>query len=278
MGGLLQFLIRIRLFLLFLLLEGASIILLIENNTYPGIAYLNSSNEVVASVMNTTGQVKDYFLLGIVNDDLAAENAKLNVKLKMLELELDNYKINSIKDTSLAQYKYIVAKVVNNSVSREDNYLTINKGSESGLQPGMGVLSPSGVVGRVKQVSPRYATITSVLHRNQLVSAKIKRLNAFGTLRWKGGDPFKANLEYIARHIKPKIGDSVVTSAYSTVFPEGIMIGRIRKATVGDDETFYNIEVELATDYSTLTYVYVIENRQKIERDTLEVINNPAKP
>lgn len=277
MGGLIQFLIRIRLFLLFFLLEGVSIYMLIQNNTYPGIAYLNSSNEVIASVMETTGQIKDYFLLGVVNDELAAENARLNVRLKALELEMDRRYIDSLKDTSLAKYQYLVARVVNNSVSREDNYLTINKGSLDGILPGMGVLSPNGVVGRIKQVSARYSTITSVLHRNQLVSAKIKRLNAFGTLRWKGGDPFKANLEYIARHIKPKIGDTVVTSSYSTVFPEGMMIGRIKKATVGDDETFFNIEVELSTDFATLTYVYIIENRQKLEQDTLEALNDPIK-
>ena len=130
--------------------------------------------------------------------------------------------------------------------------------------------TPQGVVGRVMVCSQHYSTATSLLHSKMLISAEISRIHASGSLRWGGTNPDKANLEYVARHLKPKVGDTVRTSEYSNILPEGIHVGIIRKIALKDDATFYNIEVDLATDFSTLNYVYVIENKLKSEKDTIQ--------
>jgi rod shape-determining protein MreC len=160
---------------------------------------------------------------------------------------------------------------VNNSLRRVDNYLTLNVGTRQGVQRGMGVLSAAGVVGRVKVVSEHYATVTSVLHSKTFISAKIKRDNTFGSIKWLGDDPTHALLDNIPRQNKLVRGDTIVTSGYNAVFPEGVMIGTIDSFRKEPDKGFWIVQVRLAVDFSNLTYVYVINPRTKVERDTLEL-------
>lgn len=221
--------------------------------------------------MAVSDAITGYFSLVQENDKLAHENARLNALLVNQESLLQKLIMDSLKrPEALNQYKFIVAKVINNSVSRPNNYITLNKGSEDGIKPGMGIISPKGVVGRVMACSPHFSTATSLLHSKMLISAEISRINASGTLKWGGTDPSKANLEFVARHLKPKRGDTVRTSEYSNILPEGIHVGVISKIELKDNATFYNIVVDLATDFSTLNFVYVIENQLKTERDTLQ--------
>ncbi len=239
-------------------------------NAWQRIEYFNTSGAVAARTYEAQSQVNGYFALKEVNNDLAAENARLLAEVDKLKSLKEKYMIDSLgKDTAI-QYDYLVAKVINNSVTRINNYLTLNKGLADGVQPGMGVVSPSGVVGKVRNCSDHFATVVSLLHSKMLISAEIGRTRAFGTIKWKGTNPKAAQLLYIARHLKPKVGDTVVTSSLSTVFPQGVMVGKITRLSIRDDDTFYNIDVDLSANFGTLDYVYVVENALKAEQDTLE--------
>lgn len=275
MGSLFRFLYKYRMFQLFLVLEMICGWLIVQNNSYQGVAYLNSSNRVVAYWLYVSNSINDYFYLRKINSDLAEENARLNFLLSRNKLSVRYANMDTMRNAALLQYDYKVAKVINNSVSQVDNYLTINKGLADGLKPGMGVVSPSGVVGRIKICSEHFSTVTSLLHTKMLISAEIQRNSAFGSVKWDGNDPFKAKLLYIARHIKPVLGDTVVTSAFSTIFPAGLPVGIVRNINIRDDDTFYNIDLQLLTDFSTLSYVYVIQNTLKAEQDSIQNLTSP---
>lgn len=271
MGSLLRFLFEYRLFFLLVILEVIAFWLVVNKNLKQQTAFVNSSNEVAASVMGVTDAVVGYFSLGKENDKLASENARLNTLLvrqqQLLEkMTMDTLSLPVLKE----QYRFIVAKVINNSVALPNNYLTLNKGSLDGIKPGMGIISPQGVVGRVMVCSPHFSTATSLLHSKMLISAEISRIHASGSLKWGREDPDRANLEFIARHLVPKVGDTIRTSEFSNILPSGIHVGVIRDIKLKDDATFYNIEVDLATDFSTLNYVYVIENKFSAEKDSLQ--------
>ncbi len=205
-----------------------------------------------------------------VNQELAEENAKLRQELTRKALMSDiSYSAN--RDSSyIKKYKYTTAKVINNSTKNFRNYLTINKGWADSLAPGMGVICNEGIVGRVKSCSKYFSTITSILHKEIMVSSKIKRLKAAGTVKWDGIDATKAKLLYIPRHLEIKRGDTIVTSEYNSVFPEGEMIGYIESIKVKGDENFYNIDINLSTDFTKLSYVYVIKNNLRFQLDSLE--------
>jgi rod shape-determining protein MreC len=161
--------------------------------------------------------------------------------------------------------------VINNSIRRTNNYLTLAAGSQDGVKPGMGVISPDGTVGRIKTVSRHYSTVTSLLHSQMLVSAKIKKDNTFGTIKWTGGDYRTALLDYIPLHVKPAKGDTIVTSGYNAVFPEGILVGTISQVEKEADRSFYTIRVKLSVDFAQISYVYVVENPKRAEQDSLQL-------
>ena len=246
--------------------------MVVNKNIKQQTAFLNSSNQVAATFMEITDAVVGYFSLARENDKLAAENARLNGMIVKSQQIIQKMAMDSIAiPQTLDQYRFIVAKVINNSVARPNNYITLNKGTQDGIQPGMGIISPQGVVGRVMVCSPHFSTATSLLHSKMLISAEITRIHASGSLKWGGTDPDRANLEFIARHLKPRVGDTVRTSEFSNILPEGIHVGIIRKIDLKDDATFYTVEIDLATDFSTLNYVYVIENKLKAEKDTIQL-------
>ncbi|MBF8964908.1 rod shape-determining protein MreC [Pontibacter sp. FD36] len=278
MRNLFAFIYRFRAFLIFVLLEALCIFLIVRYNTYQGAAMFNSANTYVGRVLEFQSGVTDYFRLASVNSTLAQENAVLRQQLMYYRQEADADSTDqldttyyAVSDSSKSEPFILHAgRVINNSVRRTNNYLTLAAGSLDGVKPGMGVISPNGAVGRVKTVSRHYATVTSLLHSQMLISAKIKKNNTFGTIKWTGGDYRTALLDYIPLHIKPEIGDTVVTSGYNTVFPEGIMVGTISEVERELDKSFYTIRVKLAVDFAQLSYVYVVENPRRPEQDSLE--------
>ena len=167
-------------------------------------------------------------------------------------------------------FPLVAARVVNNSLRSVDNYLTLNVGAAEGVQPGQGVLAPAGVVGRVKSVSEHYATVTSLLHSKTAVAARLKRDGTFGSVRWPGDDYRYALLDYIPRQNKLLRGDTVVTSGYNSVFPEGVFVGTVESFVKEPDKNFWTVQVRLGVDFSRLTYVYVVRQRARPERDSLE--------
>lgn len=182
-----------------------------------------------------------------------------------------------------AEYPLVPARVLNNSLRAVDNYLTLNVGTADGVQPGLGVLSAGGVVGQVKSASEHYATVFSLLHSKMAVAAKIKRDGTFGSVKWPGEDYSHALLDYIPRQNRLAVGDSVVTSGYNAIFPEGVFVGTVESFVKEPDKNFWTVHLRLGVDFSRLTYVYVVHNRPRTERDSLEAALTapepvPAKP
>ncbi|WP_347157282.1 rod shape-determining protein MreC [Pontibacter chitinilyticus] len=278
MRNLFAFIYRFRAFLVFVLLEVLCVYLIVRYNTYQGAAFFNSADKYVGQVLEFQSGVTDYFRLASINNTLARENAALReevLRFRMAEQadstsQLDTAYYAPTDTLRVLPYVLHAGRVINNSVRRTNNYLTLSVGTADGVQPGMGVVSDKGVVGRIKTVSEHYATVTSLLHSQLLISAKIKKSNTFGTIKWTGGDYRTANLDYIPLHEHPATGDTIVTSGFNTVFPEGLMVGTISSVKREPDKSFFTIRVKLSVDFAQLSYVYVIENMQKIERDSLE--------
>ncbi len=294
MHSLLTFLYNYRSSFLFIILESLSIFFVVNNNSYHQAAVLNSSNRLVASAMTTTNSVSEYFLLKEVNQRLAAENARLHElmisgepsnsnnlltrdSLRLQALEQDSVflfpQMRSKSDSvRLKQFAFVPAKVVDNTVYRAKNYVTINKGRLDGIEPDMGVISPDGVVGKVKDVSDHFAVITSVLHTNMYVSALVKRSHTLGSIVWKGRNPRLAGLDNIPIHINIINGDTIVTSGYSGIYPPNTMIGTVAAVRPEEDAAFYDIDIDLSNDFYQLSYVYVVKNLLRNEQDSLENI------
>lgn len=216
--------------------------------------------------------------LGDVNDQLIAENAELKTRVSAMQQlqgrSGDFYKVDS---TFAKRFEFTVAKVVNNTVNYTNNYLTLDKGRLDGIEPGDGVLCPQGVVGSVMSCSDHFSRVYSVLHSRQNVSSEIrnkalrdKNDKALGIAKWATLNPRIIDLTTIDRFKPIKQGDSVVTSEQNVVYPAGTMIGRVRKMSVKQDDAFFNIEVELSTDFQNLSYVYIVKNRLKKEQEELE--------
>ena len=264
------FFYQYRAFFSFLILEVICAWLIIENNQYQGARFFNSSSSMVASLNNLSQDVREYFLLRSINSTLAEENAYLRSKLEQYNQLAQVTGGNVITDsTILKQFDFISAKVVNNSVNRFTNYLTINKGSDDGIAPGMAVISPSGAVGKVKTVSDHYSVVMSILHVDYRISVILTRTQHFGSARWDGRDPDYLKLEFVPRHVNPLKGDTLVTSSYNAIFPEGIMVGVIED--IQQDETlFYDLKVKLSQDFRKLSFVEVVRSHLKHEQDSLE--------
>jgi rod shape-determining protein MreC len=160
--------------------------------------------------------------------------------------------------------------VVNNSVTKLNNYITIDKGSDAGIEPDMGVIGSNGVVGIVTSVSEHYATIRSALNSNTKISCMFKKNNAFGSLEWNGDSPKFSSLKYVNKHVEISSNDEIVTSNYSKLFPQGIPVGRVFSHSLDAGDNFHYIKVELNTDFSTLKNVYVVKNILKNEQQNLE--------
>ena len=259
-------------FFLFVIFFILSIVLLVRNNSFQRSGVINSSNIIIGTAYANFNKFQNYLRLAKVNDSLAAENAKLRSQLKNAFFD-DSVARKTVTDTvRRQQYTYIVATVVNNSVNQKDNYITINRGKRHGISRGMGVISSTGIVGIVKDVSSDFATITSLLNSDTKISASIVENQAFGSLIWGEGNynPKMAILQDIPNHIVVKRGQHVVTSGYSTLFPAGLPIGRILGTRAKGGDSFPEIEVKLYTDFSTLQYVYVIRNVFAQEKESLE--------
>ena len=180
--------------------------------------------------------------------------------------------------TREVDYPLVAARVLNNSLRAVDNYLTLNVGTADGVQPGLGVLSANGVVGQVKSASEHYATVFSLLHSKMAVAAKIKRDGTFGSVKWPGEDYSHALLDYIPRQNRLVRGDSVVTSGFNAIFPEGVFVGTVESFVKEPDKNFWTVRLRLGVDFSRLTYVYVVHNHPRTERDSLETALTAPEP
>ena len=270
MRNIFLFVLKNYLFFLFLVIETLCIVLVVQNSYYQRSSTINSANYITGNVYSVYNRVAQYFYLREENESLAKENAILHGMLK--DAYMDVSKNIWIKNDTLFKQKYVYfsAKVINNSVNRRNNFLTLDKGALSGVKPEMAVISSSGIVGIVKNVSPNFSTVMSLLHKDARLSAKIKNNNYFGSLTWDGTDYRSADLADIPKHVVLHKGDTILTSAYSSHYPEGIMVGVIDDFSIKEAANFYSIRVKFSCNYKTLTNVFVIENLFKEEQDKLE--------
>ncbi len=274
MRSLIRFLLRFKTLFLFIFLEIFSLVMIVNHNQFQRVHFLSSSNILVGTLYSFTESVTQYFSLGKVNEDLVKENAELKRRAEQLQSQIDFYRYDTTyvgrKNESLAKhYIFRTAKVINATTNLTNNYITIDKGTIDGIQEGMGVSNSEGVVGIVCNTSPHFSLVLPVLNSMSKINAKVAGKSDVGTVIWGGTDTRYAKLEEVPLYIPISVGDSVKSSAYSSVFPEGMMIGEVVEMKSRNDN-FYSIDIRLSVDFKHLSYVDVIEFRHDEEKRELE--------
>lgn len=274
MENLWQFLSRHFHWLLFVVLEAVSVVMLIGYNSYHSSVWITSANLVAGKIYEWQAGVENFFSLSRQNERLSQHNITLEQQLDQLRKQYVRLSGDTIafqqELQNMTDYQLIAAKVVSNSVNRHDNLITINKGSADGIETDMGVVCGNGIVGVVYLASLHYAIVIPALNNRSRISCSIRGSDYFGYLTWQGGDPSRANVEDIPRHAKFKKGDWIETSGYSSIFPHGITVGRIEKIFNSHDGLSYRLQVKLSTDFSCLRDVYVINDKSMAERMRLK--------
>ena len=274
MNNLLTFLAKHNHWLLFVVLEVMSLALLFQFNSYQGSVWFTSANVVTGKFYEINSSVESFISMGKLNEQLTMRNVYLERQVKHLSemLERGNSDSTLLRSTQvqlLSQYKLIPAKVVSNSINKQDNLITIDKGSLDGIRPDMGVVSGNGIVGVVYLVSPHYSMIIPVLNSHSNLSVMIENRGYFGVLHWEGGDSKMAFVDDIPRHARFNGGDNIVTSGYSALFPPGILVGKVHRTYNSPDGMSYRLRINLATDFSNLRDVCVINDAKLQERINL---------
>lgn len=270
MKSLFAFVLKHNFIFVFLFLQVVCVWLMVHNNGYQGSHVLNSSNRVVSNVYETAANTREYFSLKHENLRLAKENSVLRNFLKSNYAAVPVSEYTSNDTIYKQQYTYISAKVVNSSVNKRRNFLTINAGEKEGIERDMAVMTSEGVVGIVTNVSSNFCSAMSLLHKDVRVNCQLKKDGSYGPLIWNGDDYRFCQLTDIPTHSKIMKGDTVITSELSGIFPEGIMVGTIESYERKRNESFFTANVRLSADLKKVNYVYIIKNKFKGERDSLE--------
>ena len=267
MRNLLEFLSRHNHWFVFVLLEVLSLTLLFHYNSYQGSVWFTSANAVSGKVYEWSSAVTQYFSLTDVNRQLTERNVYLEREVEMLAEQIrktqkDTTAVERMQQSVMRQYSTIPAKVVSSSLDKANNLITIDKGSADGVRKDMGVVCGTGVVGIVYLTSEHYSVIIPVLNAQSNISCSIRGRGYFGYLHWNGGSPEYAYIDDIPRHAHFKLGDYVVTSGYSSVFPSGVIVGRIKHGYNSPDGMAYRLKVTLTTDFTRLRDVCVINDTE----------------
>ena len=270
MRNLIQFFVRHSSFFIFLFYAIISIGLLIRFNSYHHSVFFSSANEIIAKSYSAKSNVTNYFGLIQINEDLMDRNLYLEKEILILQEKLKEKQIEEQLNTSDFKYEFIPAQVINNSVSQLNNYITLNKGERDGVTQGMGVADQNGIIGIVAIVNDKYSVVNSILNPKWSLSAKVLGSDYFGSLVWNGEDSRYAILEELPRHVEFSKGDTIVTSGFSTAFPEGLPVGIVEGHTKQKNDNFYSVKVELFADFNRLKGVRIIKNKDQEEQNKLE--------
>ncbi|UZH54240.1 rod shape-determining protein MreC [Salinimicrobium tongyeongense] len=264
MQQIINFLIRNKNNILFLLLLTFSLFLTIQSHSYQKSKFISSANFLSGGIYSWTSNINSYFYLEEYNLRLLEENERLRTRLATFE---DSLEISTYRDTSSfdADYIFRASEVINNNYAKVDNYLTIKSGSRNGIERDMGVVTSKGIVGIVENVSPNYSTVISILNSNSRINAQLKQSNHFGTLVWNGDDPNVVQLIDVPSVAPIAEGDTIITGGRSLIFPKGLPIGAIKNFSLDQSESYYNIDIELFNDMTNIGYVYIIENTSQAE-------------
>ena len=276
MRRLIEFIIAHSSIFVFVIYVTISIILLLRFNPYQESIFFNSANSVAGKYYSAINNVSGYVGLREINKELQQNNTELELQVAQLKAELQQLKsesnIEEFLQGELSKTRLFgVARPVNVTTVNASNYITLDKGSAHGIKEGMGVINRSGVVGIVSTVSDNYSLVISILNPKLRLSCKLKGSDYFGSLTWEGNSPEYAKLEELPRHVDFNKGDTIVTSGYSSVFPEGIMIGVVEEASRQKNDNFNALKVKLSTDYFRLGDVCIIENIDREEQNSLMV-------
>ncbi len=275
MRALLDFLVKYYHWLIFIALEGISLVLLFQFNHYQNSVWLTTANTVVGRINDWEQQALRYMTLGEVNEALTQRNLLLEQNNLALaqhinELSHDSTRSERLQADRLEGIKLIPARITTNSVMRRDNLMTINVGEADGVLPEMGVVSGTGIVGIVFMTSPHYSIVLPLLNSRSNISCRLRGTKYFGSLKWDGAHPLYAILDDIPRHARFKIGDIVETSGFSSVFPAGLFVGKVKTIENSDDGLSYKLRVQLSIDFARLQDVCVVAQKFQAEIKDLE--------
>ena len=269
MRNLIYFIKNYYSFFVFLVLELICLLIVFKNNSYQQSSYINSARGISSNFYTKKESIVSFLTLNAVNDSLVKENARLKqalgIPVTANPFEDTSYTVTRTLDSNAKQtvhYKYIAAKVINNSTDQKINYITLNVGSRQGIKPKMAVITDKGVVGKISHVSENYSVAVSILSDRFNVNCVVPD-GSIGNIKWDNKDPNIVILKGIPLSANLKLKDSIMTSGYS-IFPEKIMIGKVAKFVNGD------YQVWLSTNFNNLHYVYVVQDFSNIERNTLE--------
>lgn len=265
MRNLLEFISKNHVLLLFILLELCAFLMIVQNNHFQRAAFINSTNGITGKTFQTLNNWQNYFSLKSANEQLALENAKLQTLL--------SHKGSNDTIASILPKQYIPAMVINNSVAKRNNYLTLDKGKSHGVKKGMGVITSNGLIGIVKEVSEHFSSVLSVLHGKSKTSVVLQYSNYFGSLEWKGTNYQNAVVNDIPSHVDLNIGDTIISSGYSSIYPANIPIGTISEINTKPHKNFHQINIQFLEDFKQLKYVYITQGLLNKEMQQLQINN-----
>jgi rod shape-determining protein MreC len=271
MLNIIQILSRFKVLLLLLLLQGISLYILFNFNSFHRAAYLSTAYEITGSINLRYNNLQSYFNLKAENDKLREQNVLLLNQLKA-DFQSPEKNSNIITDTISAdkrKYLYLSSKVISSSVIAQNNFVTLYRGANQGVEIDMGVVGIEGVIGRVVDVSPNMSIVMSLIHRKSSIVAQVKTAGGFGEIVWDGKDPHFVTLIKIAKAIDVKKGDTVVTSPYSDIFPPGQTIGFISDVKTDENTNTYVLKVKTAINFYNIQHAFLVKSLLKGELDSL---------
>jgi len=287
MLNLLSFLWKNYAFFLFLLLEAISMSMAVSSG-HQSAVFAYTSNQIGGQAFSSWQSITHYFYLQETNEQLANENTFLRSQLKTSFLDRNTIVLSNpsslldssssqITDTLIPAFDFMSAKVISNSIHKQKNYLMLNKGRKQGVRENMGVIGGKGAIGIIYSVSDDFSTVISILNTKMSLSAKLLSNQELGSIQWDGKDSQFAYLNSIETYIPIHVGDTIISSGYSHIFPEGILIGTISDYHTTEGSNTYSIIVKLSTNFSALNYVSIIRNRfyneqlmlEKLEEDNI---------
>ena len=283
MRNLLDFLARHNHWFVFVLLEVISAVLLFKYNSYQGSVWFSSANAVSGRVYEASAAVGQYFSLVTVNHQLTQRNVYLEREVARMaqehaEATADSSYLQRLQNNQTNRYRSVPARVVSSSLDRLNNFITIDKGEADGVKKDMGVVCGTGIVGIVYLTSAHYSVVIPVLNSKSNISCSIRGRGYFGYLHWMGGVPDEAYLDDVPRHARFRIGDVIVTSGYSSVFPPGMLVGKVMRVYNSANGLSFRLRIKLTTDFGNLRDVCVITDAAVAERvKLLEAANDSLR-
>jgi rod shape-determining protein MreC len=269
MHYLLYFLRKQYFYFLFLALEVIALVLLFNENAYQNSALAHVSNGVAGSILNISSNISEYFSLRRVNRILAEDNANLHSNRAEAFYRADTNAFFHKDTLYKLEYTYISAKVISNSTNKRNNFLMLNKGHRQGIENHMGVIIGDRIVGQVVSISDHFCWVMSLLNKDSRISGKFKKNNQLVNIEWNGGSYLKGDVKEIPKHVVVQKGDTIITSGNSDIFPEGLLIGTIDNYTLAPEENFNYATILFATDFNSLSFVEVIIDMMRKEKDNL---------